>query len=110
MTTIAQQLLEQLKGFLEIDFAASPSYIFIGKLREELQNRGFDIPTSEALAVAIDVEISDGAATTEELGEFAQLYAELIEKSWEQLRLNGFSNPTPAILQLAKKMTLKISG
>lgn len=110
MATITQQIINQLKEALEVDLVASPMFIFVTKLKDELQSRGFDIPTSEELATSIDVEISEGAASVEELVELAKLYAQLIEKSWAQFHLNGFNDPTQAMRHMSKKMTLKLPG
>jgi hypothetical protein len=110
MTTIAQQLIEQLKGFLEMDFATTPSAIFVKKLKNELIHHGFEVAVAEVLAVSIDVELPAGAASTEEIEEFARLYGALLEKSWQNFHNQGFIDPTEALLVVAKKFTLKVPG
>lgn len=110
MTTIAQNLIKQLKQMLEMDFAATPASTFTVKLKDELLSHGFDAPTAEELAVSLEVEIPAGLVSHEELGELAKLYAKIIEKSWQNFRDNGFADPTQAMRHIAKKMTLKFTA
>lgn len=78
-----QRVLDMVGDIVEIDFTKTPSFFFLGRLREEMKERGLHDWTDTALG-GIDVDFSalgiDYGPHEEWLSEMAKVYVKVVEK------------------------------
>lgn len=107
MSSFGQEILQMVRQFSQIDIAASPGIVFLGKMRSALIKQSFDAAAAEQIAAGMEVQITQGTLSDEELDEIADLYAGMIVKIYDALEAQGFKDPLEAVKRQASSMSLK---
>jgi hypothetical protein len=101
-------VMSQLEGLSNLDFAELPSFVFMTGLRDQLVFTGFSVEDAESIVTAIEIEIAPGIITDQQLSEFITIYCKVINKIHDALKAKNFQNPTQVIKKLAGNFSLKI--
>lgn len=105
---IVSQMIEMLKQAKEMDFSSMPTLKFIVSLRDKLVFTGFDKDVAEQIVSSMNVEISPGLISDEDIEVMAVLYCELLNKVHDGLKENDFAQPIPMLLKMAEKFSLTL--
>jgi len=106
---LVPQLIAMLEEAKEFDFSQTPAVKFIASLRDKLVFTGFSQDDAEVIVSSMEVDLPPGSVEEEDLERLAVLYCEILNKAHQALIDNGFQNPITALLEMAKKFTLKLS-
>jgi hypothetical protein len=102
-------ILEMLEAHAKSDFSQSTGIQLIGQLRRELILIGFDAQSAEAIVSPLDVQVSQGGLSANEIERIAKAYANILKKTHDALAGEGFEQPLSALISMgARQLCIKL--
>lgn len=108
MVSIAEELITAVKQIEEANFHDLPGMKFLFALRKMLIEKGFSFDEAEKIVSGMDIELSPGSITTEQVERLAESFSAIISKIYDTLETGGFKDPTDTVIRVANRFTLKI--